>query len=68
MVVLVLLLIYRIFYCGEGGSENFVHTNHLSENAPPLQHICARAIWLTEVGGYMKGRKKSENEKNYDNA
>jgi len=46
-----------------GGSENFMHTNHLSGNTLPLQHICARAIWLTEVGGYMKGRKKSENEK-----
>ena len=46
-----------------GGSEKFMHTKHLSEKTPPLTSICAHPIWLTIVGGYMKGRKKSEIEK-----
>jgi len=46
-----------------GGSEKFVHTNNLSENAPPPCCICVRSTRLTIVGGYMKGRKKKETEK-----
>jgi hypothetical protein len=57
------LLILPIYLCGVGGSEKNMHTKHLSEKTPPLRSICEGAIWLTIVGGYMKGRKKSEIEK-----
>lgn len=58
-----MLLILPIFLGDGGGSEKNMHTNHLSEKTPLSISICAGPIWLTIVGGYMKGRKKSETEK-----
>ena len=59
----ILLLIYRQTLVGRGGSEKNMHTNHLSENTPPYLGICDDPIWPTIVGGYMKGRKKSQVKK-----
>lgn len=42
------------FYIRMGGSENSIHAKHLSENISPLPSICAGAIWLTMVGGYIE--------------
>lgn len=44
----------------EGGPK-ILYTQIICRKIPPLlRNICAGAIWLTMVGGYMKGRKKSE--------
>lgn len=66
MTMPILLAVYRISFREGGGSENFTRTDYLSENMFRIPGICDRFIWPTIVGGYMKGRKKRQIEKNYN--
>lgn len=57
------LLTLPTYLCGGGGvRKKYAHKTFIGKD-PLSPSICAGAIWLTTVGGYMKGRKKSEIEK-----